>query len=1005
MVLNQGETDVDCGGPTNAIRCGPGQLCTANSDCSPGFCGKPVGGERRCTENLCLDGVVSGAESDLDCGSASGCTSRCAVGQRCLSSADCTSGACSVSGVCVSDTCVDGIRNGTEADIDCGGSCARKCATGDACRPAVESDCASGICSASTSRCVVDRCLDGRTSGTTCTQRCGLTARCLATSDCQAGNICNLLTGTCTAPGCSDGIKNGSESSIDCGGPTCLKCAVSKACTGNADCVTNTCTNGRCVGGPCENEVKDATEADVDCGGSCGRPCANGRSCAAPTDCASNLCVGSVCSTDACRDLTRNGAETGVDCGGATCAARCATGVACTVNGDCASGLCNLTTRLCAATTCSDGVLTAGSESDVDCGGSCANACAVNKRCATNTDCASGVCNPTSLRCVPDACFNGARDGNETDIDCGGSCEPKCGANLACAVNADCQSGVCGAGNRCAADQCSNARFDGTETDVDCGGTCATKCALTRGCLANTDCANPQGMVGVPGFCSLSTRACVATSCNTGARDGTETGVDCGGGTCATCGLGQGCNVNTDCASGICNATTRVCVATQCQDGVRNGTETDIDCGGATCGGCAVNSACALPWDCASGYCGAANLCIPAYPRTCINVPTEGMHIIDPDGPTPRVYASVPDRGHNKPILTYCSLPTPSGGWTPIYFVNSQGSLAMPAALDRSTRNGAAITSVTQCDTGNACPAGDTCVSTSGTTCTAPSGNFGCVCVGPGLWTNGPALATNPATLSVSTATASNHDTFSYASATSAFPAMGFAGAGGQYPSSYRWTGYRNGVLVFDVLLSPPFGIPNWLSRGQWVSVPANLNFNWNMCAADSTYILTPQASNPSLAGLAPYDDLEGGVRTIEGSCRRFGRNVAQQFSVGSLGTQFGVQAAYRVLPGPVNGLATAAAPHLGMWLAIYGSNNSTIGYPTHDIMPIQQSMGFCNGMSSASTTVNATVCNPYRHPSRDRNNVPVTFSWGANELSGDTSRGSEFGRFVPGLVFVLWAQ
>jgi hypothetical protein len=132
---------------------------------------------------------------------------------------------------------------------------------------------------------------------------------------------------------------------------------------------------------------------------------------------------------------------------------------------------------------------------------------------------------------------------------------------------------------------------------------------------------------------------------------------------------------------------------------------------------------------------------------------------------------------------------------------------------------------------------------------------------------------------------------------------------------------------------------------------------------------------------------------------------VAQQFSVGSLGTQFGVQAAYRVLPGPVNGLATAAAPHLGMWLAIYGSNNSTIGYPTHDIMPIQQSMGFCNGMSSASTTVNATVCNPYRHPSRDRNNVPVTFSWGANELSGDTSRGSEFGRFVPGLVFVLWAQ
>ncbi|MCU0701123.1 MAG: hypothetical protein MUC96_31830 [Myxococcaceae bacterium] len=1054
-VRNQGETDVDCGGPTNPLRCGLGRLCQANSDCDPGFCGKAVNGERRCTENLCLDGALSGSESDVDCGSAAGCSSRCAVGRRCLTSGDCESGACSVAGLCVTDTCVDGLRSGTEGDIDCGGPCARKCVLGDSCRPTAETDCASGICAASTSRCVADRCEDGRTNGSetdtdcggsTCARRCPIAARCLASTDCQPGNVCNARTGVCSPPGCDDGLRNGQESSIDCGGPTCLKCAVSKACSTNADCVTNTCTNGRCVGGPCENGVKDATEADVDCGGSCGRPCATGRTCTAPSDCASNLCVSGVCSTDACRDLVRNGAETGVDCGGTTCTARCAVGVACTVNGDCASNLCNQRTNRCAANTCGDGALTAGSESDVDCGGACAaanpaNACAVNQRCAVGTDCASGVCNATTLRCVPNGCFNGVRDGTETDLDCGGACEPRCAGNRLCTVNADCQSGVCAANGRCAPDQCSNGRLDGNETDLDCGGTCSSKCAVSRGCLVNADCVNPQGLVGVPGFCSVASRTCVTSSCNTGARDGTETGVDCGGGTCGTCPVGQGCASNTDCASNICNLTTRLCVSSRCEDGVRNATETDIDCGGLFSGclgpngggrTCAVGQACTRPWDCSSGYCGSANVCVPPIRRSCeehfVNGSrTSGMYLIDPDGPTlPNPTLAGTTGGVTAPFMTYCLMvTTPNalglglGGWTPIFYTNSERNLQVPVEGLFQNRRDGSQTDYRQCNaTGFTCPAGDACVEFStGLDCTASS-SF-CRCVGPNLWVRPPALEADPLTLSVSTPTPALQESISLATSTPA-SARTFSGNGPlNSPWSFRWTGYRNGTVVFDALIPDqlPSTTTNWpgtISQGSagapfWNGSQVffgRSDFDW--CSAANSYVASSLAETP--AGLpSPFNDQDS-VGRAEGACRRFGRNVANQFGIAptsALSTRgLRVVNVTRILPAGVDGFTgNAAAPYVGIWIANYGTNNTTYGFPNDQIMTTQNSIGFCNGMSSTNLATQQTPCAPFRHPRTDRNGNTVAFSWGTGELSGATNRGSEFGSGVPGLVFVLWAR
>src|SRR5262245_49252329 len=41
----------------------------------------------------------------------------------------------------------------------------------------------------------------------------------------------------------------------------------------------------------------------------------------------------------------------------------------------------------------------------------------------------------------------------------------------------------------------------------------------------------------------------------------------------------------------------------RCADGEQNGTETDIDCGGGTCGACPPHSACAVDSDCRSDHC------------------------------------------------------------------------------------------------------------------------------------------------------------------------------------------------------------------------------------------------------------------------------------------------------------------------------------------------------------------------------------------------------------------
>src|SRR6185312_1411723 len=66
------------------------------------------------------------------------------------------------------------------------------------------------------------------------------------------------------------------------------------------------------------------------------------------------------------------------------------------------------------------------------------------------------------------------------------------------------------------------------------------------------------------------------------------------------CGTAIGCTSNEDCASDVCSLSMTcpggvpcgACVAASCSDTKQNGLETDLDCGGGTCSGCAATKHC-----------------------------------------------------------------------------------------------------------------------------------------------------------------------------------------------------------------------------------------------------------------------------------------------------------------------------------------------------------------------------------------------------------------------------
>jgi hypothetical protein len=221
---------------------------------------------------------------------------------------------------CSGPSCANGIEDGRETAIDCGGGCA-PCRTGQTCL--VASDCQSKVCSLASpppdDATVADVLTSDAAEGGPPRD-----------ADSEPYKICQAAT-------CLDRVLNGEEADVDCGG-TCPQCPPGASCRSWADCLSKVCTSNRCSAPTCNDGVVNGSETAVDCGGSCAG-CPPGERCALSSDCNSGVCKAQICSPPTCLDGTKNGAESDVDCGGGTCPL-CLAGRRCNGAADCASGIC-----------------------------------------------------------------------------------------------------------------------------------------------------------------------------------------------------------------------------------------------------------------------------------------------------------------------------------------------------------------------------------------------------------------------------------------------------------------------------------------------------------------------------------------------------------------------------------------------------------------------------------------------------------------------------------------
>ena len=252
---------------------------------------------------------------------------------------------------------------------------------------------------------------------------------------------------------------------------------ITRSCLGVACGDSQTCLGGKCVDPECvfgEDEACPAPE------------CQAAAQCAPPTvDCLGTTCVEQVClypqkpqacgTQEYCSQLGCFSVTT-PPCGGP-----CDDGLPCTddrcnpdsqqcefiplrnsepcPNGTCNEGVCTPTPP-----TCLDGLFN-GNESDVDCGGSC-TACSTGMNCANPSDCESMSCSDNL--CVA-SCSDGMLNGSETDVDCGGDCDG-CAEGQFCGSQSDCNAALCD--TTCQPQTCNDGVLNQDETNIDCGGSC-----------------------------------------------------------------------------------------------------------------------------------------------------------------------------------------------------------------------------------------------------------------------------------------------------------------------------------------------------------------------------------------------------------------------------------------------------------------------------------------------------------------------------------------------------
>ncbi|HEU4407870.1 MAG TPA: hypothetical protein VFS43_21595 [Polyangiaceae bacterium] len=300
--------------------------------------------------------------------------------------------------------------------------------------------------------------------------------------------------------------------------------------------------------------------------------------CQVPTDCpvGGNVCFVRTCVGGVCG---LNEAPAG-------------TPVASQIAGDCKQVRCTADGRT-EEVVAPDDVASDGDECTLD---ACVDGAPSHAPAPPGAPCALGVCGPFGrcVRCIEGVdetqcepgvevcsrdfcarldCVDGAQNGAETDVDCGGPACPPCGEGARCGGSGDCAEGVCEDG-RCVAPSCEDGAQNGDESDLDCGGPACAPCNDGAFCRSPSDCQS--------GVCNVksdegSPPTCLAPSCTDGVQNGGEIAEDCGGGCLGTCDDGEPCANDDECSSRVCDQS---CQKPSCQDFVQNGTEEGVDCGG-----------------------------------------------------------------------------------------------------------------------------------------------------------------------------------------------------------------------------------------------------------------------------------------------------------------------------------------------------------------------------------------------------------------------------------------
>jgi hypothetical protein len=615
--------------------------------------------------NLIPGGTGGGGTGGGGTGGA-GCTapSECPPPSGECAQAACTGGVCGTTPK-PAGTMVSGQTTGDCKVKQCDGSGAVAEAADDADLPVDGNECTDDVCTggvpsnpkkASGALCGVNKTLfcDGA----------GKCVGCLVAGDCGVDSECQHPT--CTAGVCGvknepQGKALAAQTSGDCKVEQCDGSGGSEKVDDNADVPVDatTCTGNVCTAGAPENPPVPAATT---CHESTGTLCNGAGACVAcllPADCpgADDECKKRTCTAGACGvSFTASGTQVASQTGG-DCKKNVCDGAGSVIVANDDTDLPN-DNNPCTDDTCSLGTPTfpfkalgfsCGTALVCDATGHC-QGCNVAADCPGADDeckkrtCTAGTCvlsftaNGTAVTaqtpsdCKKDVCDGmgnvvSQNDDLDTPADEGNPCTGEtCSAGVpghpAKAINTLCPGGFCSAAATCV--QC-NAPAQCLGSDTDChvrtcvGNTCGVSntpvgtatSAQTPGDCKEDQCDGSGGVVTVNKDTDLPLddgNPCTGEACANGTAGHPPKVVNspCNQGNGAYCdgaGTCVGCTQNSQCASMVCAPATHTCAAPSCGDGVKNGTETDVDCGGTCSTKCASGQGCAAHADCATGAC------------------------------------------------------------------------------------------------------------------------------------------------------------------------------------------------------------------------------------------------------------------------------------------------------------------------------------------------------------------------------------------------------------------